>query len=242
MREKDRAVIERLREIVDFVEGLGRGIAVVENGDCKDWEDARHVREITGAHSVMIARGAESNPSCFASQPLKDVDNTLLPVYLRVVRELYVPVKLFLIISLFQSQYLQNHFSLTKFCVNQFKGTRVAVSKAESLAFRQTLSQAKDYSNLMEIMGPSSGEEDFQQIVKAIKEHPPKNRRMLIDRHTQDYGEVVVLVTPKGTQNPEPPGSGAPFLPNDMGRVLVKIPGHDATTPSPSGRVTHAPI
>jgi len=86
MREKDRAVIERLREIVDFVERMGRGIAVVENGDCKDWEDARRVREITGAHSVMIARGAESNPSCFASQPLKDVDNTLLPAYLRVVR------------------------------------------------------------------------------------------------------------------------------------------------------------
>lgn len=85
MREKDRAVIERLREIVEFVEGMGRGIAVVENGDCKDWEDAKRVREATGAHSVMIARGAESNPSCFSSAPLQDVETSLIPAYLRVV-------------------------------------------------------------------------------------------------------------------------------------------------------------
>src|SRR5436853_459156 len=146
-----------------------------------------------------------------------------------------MPVKLFLTFS--QSQYLQNHFSLTKFCVNQFKGARVAVSKAESLALRQVLSQAKDYSSLMDIAGPSSGENDFQQIVNAIKEHPPKDHRMIIDRHKRDYGdEAVDSVTPKGTQNPEPPGSGAPFLPNDISRVLAKIPGRDATTPTPSGR------
>jgi len=89
MRERDKAVIERLREIVDFVEGMGKNIAVIENGDCKDWEDARRVREITGAHSVMIARGAESNPTCFSSRPLKDVDTTLLPAYLRVVCKFY---------------------------------------------------------------------------------------------------------------------------------------------------------
>jgi tRNA-dihydrouridine synthase 2 len=86
MREKDRAVIERLREIVQFVEGLGRGIAVIENGDCLSWEDAKRVRETTGAHSVMIARGAEANPSCFSSNPLKDVEKTLIPAYFRLVR------------------------------------------------------------------------------------------------------------------------------------------------------------
>ncbi|KAJ7575179.1 hypothetical protein C8J56DRAFT_1063675 [Mycena floridula] len=53
MRDKDHARIDRLRKIVDFVEGMGRGIAVVENGDC--------------ARSVMIARAAEANPSRFFS-------------------------------------------------------------------------------------------------------------------------------------------------------------------------------
>lgn len=48
MRDRDRALVERLREIVDFVEGMGKGIAVIENGDCLGWNDARRVREITG--------------------------------------------------------------------------------------------------------------------------------------------------------------------------------------------------
>lgn len=113
----------------------------------------------------------------------------------------------------------------------------------ESHALRQTISQAKDYSSLAEIMGPSSGQEDFQQIVKAIEEYPPKEHRMIIDRDTRDYrNEEASTVTPEGTQNPEPPGTGAPFLPNDMGRVLTTIPGRDATTPTPSGRITVASI
>jgi tRNA-dihydrouridine synthase 2 len=48
MRPREKALIERLREIVQFVEGLGKGVAVVENGDCTGWEDAKRVREITG--------------------------------------------------------------------------------------------------------------------------------------------------------------------------------------------------
>jgi len=88
MRDKDEALIERLREIVDFVESTGKGIAVIENGDTKDWAHAKRVRELTGAHSVMIARGAEANPSCFSLNPLKDVETTLVPAYLRLVRSL----------------------------------------------------------------------------------------------------------------------------------------------------------
>ena len=33
----------------------------------------------------MIARAAECNPSCFSSEPLKDVERTLVPSYLRLV-------------------------------------------------------------------------------------------------------------------------------------------------------------
>jgi tRNA-dihydrouridine synthase 2 len=48
MRPREKALVERLREIVQFVDGLGKGVAVVENGDCTGWEDAKRVREITG--------------------------------------------------------------------------------------------------------------------------------------------------------------------------------------------------
>ena len=104
MRMRERATIERLREIVDFVEGMGKGVAVIENGDCLGYEDSKRVREVTGAlfrssrcaphlcflrvagaHSVMIATAAEANPTCFSPTPLKDLELTFVPGYIRLV-------------------------------------------------------------------------------------------------------------------------------------------------------------
>lgn len=59
MRDRHKALIGRLREIVDFVEGMGKGIAVVENGDCESWEDAKRVRLATGRCSFMSLFGEE---------------------------------------------------------------------------------------------------------------------------------------------------------------------------------------
>ena len=103
MRPNERAVIERLKEIVDFVEGMGKGVAVIANGDCLSAEDAVRVKEITGecgvfdmldndlntvligAHSCMIATAAESNPTIFSPTPLLDLERTLMPPYIRLV-------------------------------------------------------------------------------------------------------------------------------------------------------------
>lgn len=48
MRPRERALIHRLREIVEFVEGMGKGVTVIENGDCMSREDAIRIRNITG--------------------------------------------------------------------------------------------------------------------------------------------------------------------------------------------------
>lgn len=56
MRDRQRALVERLREIVQFVESMGKGVAVVENGDCLGYEDAKRVRELTGAFILAILR------------------------------------------------------------------------------------------------------------------------------------------------------------------------------------------
>jgi len=48
MRPRERAHVERLKEIVDFVHGLDRDVAVIENGDCVGFEDARRIRALTG--------------------------------------------------------------------------------------------------------------------------------------------------------------------------------------------------
>lgn len=48
MRPREAALVERLKEIVDFVEGMGKGIAVIENGDCVSYEDSKRIRAMTG--------------------------------------------------------------------------------------------------------------------------------------------------------------------------------------------------
>ena len=234
MRDKDKALIERLRAIVDFVTAKGKGIAVIENGDCLGWEDAKRVRSMTGVHSVMIARAAESNPSCFSADPLKDVERNLWPAYLRLVRCQYslspqtqrMHVK---------AKYLDNHWSLTKFCVTQFKSARMDVTKAESNGLHQKIAKAKSYSEMQDVMGGFSGEEDMQSIVVALDERPPREHRMMLptDQHEHSSPEYLT-VTPQGTQNPEPPGSGAPYLPHDFGKT-IPFPNYNATTPTPSG-------
>lgn len=117
MRPREKALVERLREIVEFVESLGKGIAVIENGDCVSFEDAKRIREITGAsacpplemtshitisgaHSVMIATAAEANPSCFSPTPLNDLEEILIPAYMRLVRSNYYQYVLMLLNSL----------------------------------------------------------------------------------------------------------------------------------------------
>ena len=64
MRRRQRALIHRLTEVVDFVKGLGHHIAVIENSNCVliGFEDARRIRVITGVDSFMIATaGGEPN-------------------------------------------------------------------------------------------------------------------------------------------------------------------------------------
>jgi tRNA-dihydrouridine synthase 2 len=110
------------------------------------------------------------------------------------------------------------------------------VTKVESHDIRQKIARAKSYSDMQETMGDLSGEEELQAIVNALEERPPREHRMLMsfDEFEQSPDEYLT-VTPQGTQNPEPPGSGAPFLPHDFGKTLLPFPNYNATTPTPSG-------
>jgi tRNA-dihydrouridine synthase 2 len=89
MRNGERAVIERLKEIVEFVRGMKDDngnpldIAVLANGDVEGWHDMKRVRDTTGADGVMIATKAEENPTCFSEQMLEVED--LVVTYLKIV-------------------------------------------------------------------------------------------------------------------------------------------------------------
>ncbi|KAF8256780.1 hypothetical protein EI94DRAFT_1774852 [Lactarius quietus] len=68
VRPRERALVHRPKEIIEFVKGLGRDVALIENGVCVGIEDAPRIRPITGVNSVMIATAAEANPTFCVSQ------------------------------------------------------------------------------------------------------------------------------------------------------------------------------
>lgn len=232
MRPRERALVERLREIVEFVHELGLDVAIVQNGDCTGREDAQRVREITGASdcgifathllmhcsgadSVMIATAAESNPSCFSLTPLQDVESTLVPSYLRLCK------------------YLDNHWSSTKFCLTQFKGTRSALSKTDIHELKSRIAKAKRYEDVEDIVGSWTGEEEFKEIMRATEARP---LRIPIEAEQGDAAEEEIhppCSTPPDRVNPEPPSSGAPRMGLRMPLPAI-ITGSDALTPTPT--------
>lgn len=142
-----------------------------------------------------------------------------------------------------QSQYFGHVWSLTKFCVQQFKGKRVNVTKAESTALRAKIASAKGFDDVKDIAGEWTGADELALIEQALRERPPRERRMLPSDFLlpEDVPEEVaptastssLLVTPPNTQNPEAPTSKAPLLPNDF--KDLGFPPSPASTPTPAG-------
>ena len=111
------------------------------------------------------------------------------------------------------------------------------MKKVDATRLRQVISQSKDFSGMDEIVGTWTGKEEFAQIVQAIEARPPKEHRMRVNPDPNDAQvDEGELVTPPATQNPEPPGSGAPFLPGNVRRMHIPpmVSGHDAATPTPT--------
>ena len=84
MRDREAALLHRLRELVDVAAEYG--VPVVANGDCFGYGDGDRIREQTGVTSLMIARGAEANPTCFRPDGPRDPIGYVIPTYLRLAR------------------------------------------------------------------------------------------------------------------------------------------------------------
>ncbi|KAH8119724.1 FMN-linked oxidoreductase [Phellopilus nigrolimitatus] len=253
MRPRERALIGRLREVVEFVEKMGKGVAVIENGDCVSREDAIRIRDITGAHSCMIATAAESNPTCFSPTPLTDLAKTFSPKYIQL------------------GKYLDNHFGSTKFCALSFKGALKETKRAERQEFRTILSRAKSYDDLNEFVGELwNGEEELWEIAKSLESRvngalypleppPPRPAQekvtledgLVTSSNTVVTSEASVVVmegtgdkeededplsTPPDRENPEPASLNAPLLPTNERRMTLPslVSGREIPTPSPS--------
>lgn len=80
-RSTEKANWEALRDIVDLVKSI-TDIPVVVNGDVFQYSDFAKAKEATHADSVMVARGAQWNPSAFRKEGLLPFD-TVVRVYLK---------------------------------------------------------------------------------------------------------------------------------------------------------------
>lgn len=173
----------------------------------------------------MIATAAESNPSCFSPTPLLDLEETLVPSYLRL------------------GKYLGNNWANTKFCALQFKAPHTTSTRSDEHAFKSQLSRAKSFDDADQIVGGVwTGEEEFAKIVRAIEARPSRNR------DTAVLGEPTALldVAGEGTRTPVDARPNpqmedpllAPLGPANERRIYIPagVSGHDELTPTPAPR------
>ncbi|KAG2208011.1 hypothetical protein INT46_010747 [Mucor plumbeus] len=80
-RSTEKANWEALEEIVQVVKSV-TDIPVIVNGDVFQWADVEKAKKITKADSVMIARGAQWNPSAFRKEGLLPYD-TVVRAYIK---------------------------------------------------------------------------------------------------------------------------------------------------------------
>lgn len=107
--------------------------------ECQSLCSKLNSNRIQGAYSVMIARAAESNPSCFSPELVVDVENNLVPQCLRLVRcASTTPTTASHTTVTSSGQIYDNHWSLTKFCIAQFKAKSEAI-QANDLPIKRLL-------------------------------------------------------------------------------------------------------
>ncbi|GAA5892898.1 hypothetical protein JCM6882_006889 [Rhodosporidiobolus microsporus] len=150
MRSSEPALHERMREITAM--GAEKGIPVVCNGDVlgggkdADWGNFQEICAKTGVSSVMIARAAEANTSCFSSKgladPLKEVAPRLLKLGIAT----------------------GNHYNNTKYLLNALDlySSPTPPTREVNRVYKQKMNKAKSYELMGAVFGIS--EEEVQGV------------------------------------------------------------------------------
>ncbi|GAA6045800.1 tRNA-dihydrouridine(20) synthase [NAD(P)+] [Rhodotorula toruloides] len=171
MRSREPALHDRMRSITEM--GRERGVPVVCNGDAlgggkeAKWGNFQELCEKTGVSSVMIARAAEANPSCFASNGLEDPIKVVIPRLLRIAVA------------------TNNHYSNTKYILNAMDlySSPTPPSREVNRDLKQRMNKAKTYEDMCAIFGIS--EEEVKRIRETgVEEFVPewvKRRKEIVE-------------------------------------------------------------
>ena len=139
MRSSEPALLDRLADIVAL--GRAKGIPVIANGDCVEAADFDHICALTGVSSIMVARGAEANPSCFRRAGMVDPISVITPLYAKLAVA------------------TGNHFHNTKYCLGAMDPSRgvdptgPGLTKAVRGAFKLGINKAKTLEDICKAVG-----------------------------------------------------------------------------------------
>ncbi|KAK4047551.1 tRNA-dihydrouridine synthase 2 [Microbotryomycetes sp. JL201] len=147
MRSREPAMLDRLSDIVKI--GQRKRIPVIANGDCFSVQDKDNIRQLTGVDAIMIARGAEANPSCFDERGYRDLVDDVIPRILKIAIKTNQPFG--------NIKYILNSLDLTKSSVNRPRDARTKIKLG--------INQAKTYEQMMTVVGL-----DADQVVQEVKQ------------------------------------------------------------------------
>ncbi|KAK4047757.1 tRNA-dihydrouridine synthase 2 [Microbotryomycetes sp. JL221] len=171
MRSSEPALIDRLKDIVDLVKQQSNNtIPVIANGDCfMVKQDQQRIQQLTGVNSVMIARGAEMNPTCFnESTGYKDPIEHVIPQLIKI------------------SIKTNNPFGNTKYVLNSIDLTKSPTtrSKQERSKFKILINQSKNFKDLL-LACQLDSEKVFKQIenqdLSSLVPDWMERRRRIVD-------------------------------------------------------------
>ncbi|GAA5869450.1 hypothetical protein JCM16303_000474 [Sporobolomyces ruberrimus] len=201
----------RQKELKTELEEIASKVPIVCNGDVTggtsneegqeekgiddeldSWGNFKQVCQETGVESVMIARAAESNPSCFNRKGLEDPIKVVIPKLLRIA-----------ILT-------GNHFSNTKYVLNAMNLHHSPTPPGKDLNrdIKLKMNKAKTNYEMGEIFGLEKGEvEDLQErgtreVLEGMVPRWRERRRRILEKEGKgekntDVEEKEIVVEAK---------------------------------------------
>lgn len=149
MRPREKALTSRFEEVRQVVEEeTGGKLPLIINGDAWDANEAANMMKATGVKAVMIARGAEGNPSCFQNKTVESVPEIIAPDWVRLALT------------------FDNNHGNTKYCISSmaFKPSSSIVPNARPLP-----SKTWNKQRLVEVRSKLSQAKSVKDIALALE-------------------------------------------------------------------------
>lgn len=164
MRPREAALPSRLQEVAEVVAAeTGGTLPLCCNGDAWDAKEAQSLMKSTGVKSIMIARGAEANPSCFDPDGVRSITAEVAPQMIRYAAA------------------VENAWPNTKFCLSQlaYKSTssfnpkakplKDSPNKREMITYREALAHSKSYEDVAPVFGVDLGDVRGTPIAEILR-------------------------------------------------------------------------